>query len=73
MKLGVRVQPHSMRDEMVKQGDEWVVRVKAMAVDGKANEAVIEVVAKYFKVNKSKVKIVSGLTGRNKIIDVRVS
>ncbi|MBN1691374.1 MAG: DUF167 domain-containing protein [Dehalococcoidia bacterium] len=72
MKIGVKVHPHSMRDEMVKQGNEYIVRVKAMAIDGKANEAVIEVIAKHFKVPKSNVKIITGQTGRNKIIDVRV-
>jgi uncharacterized protein (TIGR00251 family) len=63
--------PHSIREEVLKQGDDYVVRVKAMPQDGKANEAVIELIAKHFKVPKSVVKIVSGQTGRNKIIDIR--
>jgi uncharacterized protein len=64
--------PHSMREEVVKQGDDYVVRVKAMPVEGKANEAVIELLARHFKVPKSAVKIVVGLTGRTKIVDVRM-
>ena len=64
--------PHSMREEVAKQGDDYVVRVKAMPQDGKANEAVIELLAKHFKVAKSNVKIVTGLTSRNKIVDVRL-
>jgi uncharacterized protein (TIGR00251 family) len=71
MKISIKVMPHSMREEVVKQGDDYVVRVKAMPQEGKANEAVIELVAKHFKVPKSVVKIVSGLTSRNKIIDIR--
>lgn len=71
MKINVKVMPHSMREEVVKQGDDYVVRVKAMPQEGKANEAVIELVAKHFKVPKSVVQIVTGLTSRNKIIEIR--
>ena len=47
------------------------MRVKAMPHEGKANEAVIELVARHFKVPKSVVTIVTGLTSRNKIIEIR--
>jgi len=60
-----------MREEVVKQGDDYVVRVKAVPKEGKANEAVIELVARHFKVPKSVVTIVTGLTSRNKIIEIR--
>jgi hypothetical protein len=43
-----------------------------MPVEGKANEAVIKLLARHFKVPKSAVKIVVGLTGRTKIVDVRM-
>jgi uncharacterized protein (TIGR00251 family) len=72
MRINIKVMPHSMREEVVKQGDDYVVRVKAMPVEGKANEAVIELLARHFKVPKSAVKIVVGLTGRTKIVDVRM-
>jgi uncharacterized protein len=71
MKINVKVMPHSMREEVVKQGDDYVVRVKAMPHEGKANEAVIALVARHFKVPKSVVTIVTGLTSRNKIIEIR--
>ena len=71
MKINVKVMPHSMREEVVKQGDDYVVRVKAVPKEGKANEAVIELVARHFKVPKSVVTIVTGLTSRNKIIEIR--
>ena len=70
MKINIKVTPHSSREEVVKLGDEYVVRVKATPHDGKANEAVIKLLAKYFKVPKSAVRIVSGATGRNKIADI---
>jgi uncharacterized protein (TIGR00251 family) len=72
MKINVKVMPHSMREEVAKLGDDYVVRVKAMPQEGKANEAVIELLARHFKVAKSAVKIITGLTGRNKIVDIRM-
>ena len=39
-------------------------------MDGKANDAVIAILADYFEVSKSKVKIVGGLKSRNKIIEI---
>ncbi|MFH0912054.1 MAG: DUF167 domain-containing protein, partial [Patescibacteria group bacterium] len=47
-----------------------VVRVKAVPEKGKANEAVIKILAKHFKVAKSEVKIVRGFTGRNKVVEI---
>lgn len=45
-------------------------RVSAPAVDGKANEALINLLAKHFNVKKSNVEIVKGHTNRQKIINV---
>jgi uncharacterized protein len=71
MKFKVKVMPNANREEVVKQGDEYVVRVKVPPTEGKANEAVIQLLAAHLRVPKSTVKIVSGLTGRNKIIEVK--
>ena len=71
MKIRVRVMPNSPREEVVRQGEGYVVRVKAPPREGKANEAVIKLLAAYLKVPKSAVMITSGLSGRNKIIEIR--
>jgi uncharacterized protein (TIGR00251 family) len=71
MRIGVKVMPHSPKEEMTKQGDVYIVRIREAPVEGKANEAVIRLVAERFRVPKSAVKIVSGLTSRNKIIEIR--
>ncbi len=44
------------------------VRVRAVPEKGKANAALIEVLAKHFSVAKSQVEIVSGFESRNKRI-----
>ena len=75
--FALRVQPRSSRNaiagivSMGNQGDGVKLAVTAPPVDGKANQAVIEFLAELFRVPKSSVTIVSGETGRNKVIAVR--
>jgi len=40
--------------------------VRQPAVDGKANRAVVELLAEYFGVSKTNVQIISGITSRHK-------
>jgi hypothetical protein len=73
LKIKIRVAPRSSRDEVVKTGDDYLVRVKAQPKEGKANEAVIKLLAEYFEVTRSSVRITSGLSGRNKIVEIRTA
>ncbi len=70
MRANILVKPNSKIDSVEKAGDELVVRVKARAVDGKANEAVIKLIAEYFDMPKTRVKIIRGLTSRRKTIEI---
>ena len=47
-----------------------LVYVREPAVEGRANKAVIKLLAEYFKVPKSQVKIVRGYTIRQKIVRI---
>jgi uncharacterized protein YggU (UPF0235/DUF167 family) len=49
---------------------EYKVKVAAPPEKRKANEAVIEILADYFDVPKSRVSIAGGKTARVKIIDI---
>ena len=70
MKIEVRVKPGSKTAAVEKRADgTFLVRVKERAVEGQANQAVIEAVAEYFDVPKSLVKIIRGQTNRNKILE----
>jgi hypothetical protein len=51
-------------------GDRLRVSVTAPPVDGKANAAVIEVVAEAFGVRRADVSIVRGETGRRKTVRI---
>lgn len=51
-------------------GTHYKVSLRAPAVDGKANEALIEFLSETFKMPKRTFKIISGQTNRCKIIEV---
>ncbi len=48
----------------------WLARVKAPPVDGKANAALIELVAESFGVRKAQVTIKSGAGARLKLVQI---
>ncbi len=70
MKISIHVKPNAKADQVEIVDDIYVVRTKAQAVDGKANEAVVQLLAKHFGVPKSRVRIVLGPTGRHKVIEI---
>jgi len=71
MRINVKAKPNS-REERVEKIDEanYVVSVKEPPIKGKANEAIRNALAVYFKTASSRVKIVSGYTSRNKVIEI---
>jgi hypothetical protein len=65
--LELHVQPGASRSEFAgMHGARLKVRLAARAVDGKANEALIEFLAAHYKVRKSSVRITAGLKSRQK-------
>jgi hypothetical protein len=69
--VDIAVKPRSAREGVGPvHGDRLVVAVNAPPVDGKANEAVIRVLAEAFGVPRSAVTIVRGETGRKKTVRI---
>jgi uncharacterized protein len=69
--LRVRVQPRSSKDALAGEREgALVVRLKAPPVDGAANEALARFLGKALDVPPSAVRIVSGTSGRNKLVAV---
>jgi len=68
----VRVKPGSKRGPLVEKADDGslVVYVRERAVEGKANEAVIKILADHFDVAKTRVKIIRGLSSKTKTIEI---
>lgn len=62
--------PRSSRNEVLVRGGRLSVSVTSPPERGKANAAVIEVLAKWLKVGVSQLSLVSGKTSRNKLVSV---
>lgn len=76
IRLAIRLTPNGGRDEIGgveadANGDRYFkARVRAVPEDGKANKALIELVAKTLGVSKSSVRLLSGETARKKILRI---
>ena len=70
MKIQVKVKPGSRTEEVSQQGDSFIVKVKEPPKEGKANQAVIKLLAEHFGVPQSQVRILSGFRSKNKVIEV---
>jgi hypothetical protein len=69
--LRVRVQPRASRDAVSGEREgALVVRLTAPPVEGAANEALARFLGKTLGVAPSAVRVVSGATGRNKVVSV---
>jgi uncharacterized protein YggU (UPF0235/DUF167 family) len=69
--LKLKVKPGSRDESLMEQADgTWLARVKARPVDGKANAALIALIAAHFGLRKAQVSIRSGAAGRMKLVQL---
>ncbi|MEJ2725511.1 MAG: DUF167 domain-containing protein [Deltaproteobacteria bacterium] len=70
--LQIKLIPKSSKNQILgKEGPAYRVKVTAPPVEGLANEALIELLAKTLKVPKKDLKILSGQRSRLKLVGVR--
>jgi uncharacterized protein len=70
-RLRLRVSPGGGRAAVVgRQGDVWKVRVTAAPERGRANEAVLRLLADALALPRASVTLVSGHGGREKIVEL---
>jgi len=71
MKIFVSVKPKS-KTEKVEPAGKWhfKVSVKAVPENGRANEAAIGALSKFFKIPKSKITLRSGASSRKKVFEI---
>jgi uncharacterized protein (TIGR00251 family) len=70
-RLRLRVSPGARRTEIAgRHGDGWKVRVAAPPEGGRANEAVLALLAERLDVPRRAVSIVSGHAGREKVVEM---
>ncbi len=71
MKIKVLVKTNARREETLRNPDgSYLMRVNAPPLEGKANERIVEILSDIFKKPKKSIRIVSGLRGRIKIIEI---
>jgi uncharacterized protein (TIGR00251 family) len=70
--FAVRVQPRASKDEIVgEMAGAIKIRLQAPALEGRANEALIEFLAELLKTPKGAVRILSGERSRVKRLEIR--
>ncbi|MFA5962130.1 MAG: DUF167 domain-containing protein [Parcubacteria group bacterium] len=71
MRIYLKVSPRSSQNSVEKISEgEYRVRLTAPPVDGKANDALIKILAEHFGVAKSFITIVGGKSTQRKMVDV---
>jgi hypothetical protein len=70
-RLTVKVHPRAKRSAIVARlGDAWKLALAAPPVDGKANDECVRFFAELAGVPRSRVRIVTGLTSRLKVVEI---
>jgi uncharacterized protein len=71
-RLRLRVSPGAARTELAgRHGDAWKVRVSAAPERGRANDAVVRLLAERLGVPSASVSVVSGHSARDKVVELR--
>ncbi len=71
VRIAVRLSPRASRDELGPfEGDTLRMRVTAPPVDGRANRALVRLLAKRLRVARGDVRVVVGETARQKVVAV---
>jgi uncharacterized protein len=70
-RVRLRVSPGARRSEFVgRYGEGWKVRVAAPPEGGRANDAVLDLLAEHLAVPRRSLSIVSGHTAREKVVQL---
>ena len=71
MRITIKTKPNSKKEMIEKIGERnFLIAVKEHPFDGKANNAIVKSIAKYFNVSSAKVRIISGHKSKQKIIEI---
>ena len=71
MRYSIRVNPRAKQDKVVEEEGRLKVFLTALPLEGRANQALIETLAAYFRVKKKDVRIVRGERSRDKVVEIQ--
>lgn len=69
-RIAVQVSPNARKSEIASAGDVLRIRLQAQPVDGKANEALIQFIAKKLRIPRKNIVISHGLSSKRKLLEV---
>ncbi len=72
MKIKLKVKPNSREQKVeVLLDGSFKVQVKSIADKGKANEEIIKILAEYFDVSRTSIRIILGHGSPNKLVEIK--
>ena len=71
MLIEIKVIPNASKTELIKTETGYKARIACAPVDGKANDALIALLAKEFNVPKSGIEITKGKASKNKTVLIK--
>ncbi len=72
MRVYIKVIPKSSQNKLEKQADgSYKAWVRAVPEKGRANQALVELVAQEWQVAKNQVEVIAGKTSRTKLVEIR--
>ena len=69
MKISIKAKPNSSKSSF--DEDKNIAYLKASPEKNKANVELIKLLAKHFKVSSAQVRIMKGLTSKEKVIEIK--
>ena len=66
--VNIRISPNAKKNEIIRDGEIFKIKITAQPIDGKANKALIEFLSKNLKIPKTSIKILKGETSKEKTI-----
>ncbi len=70
MLLYLKIKPNQRFDRIEGTPEQWFVRIKAPAIDGKANEHLLDFLSAVFGLSQSKIRLKKGKTSRLKCLEI---
>ncbi len=70
MRIEVKVVPGAKKDFLKEEEGRWKIYLRAPALEGRANKALIKFLSERLKVAKSQIEIIKGLKSRRKTIKI---
>lgn len=70
MIIKVRVVPNAKQERLVRQADVLKIHLCAPALEGRANQRLVEFLSETFRVKKRQIIIRQGLASRDKVVEI---